>query len=682
MKRFRTGIVGAGHVAPHHAAAVAAVPHAELVGVTDLDPARARALCDAAGAGRPYASLAELVAAGVDVVHVCTPPGAHAEIALAALELGCHVLVEKPLATRLEDCDALARAAERSGRRLAVNHSLLADPHVRRVLDAVRAGAIGAPVGATYWVSSEYPPWADGPPPPHYRAGGEPFRDLGVHGLYLLRAVLGEIEDVRAERRSHGGDPNLAFDEWHALVRCARGTGHLTLSWNVRPLQTWFAVDGPHGSLRADVALGFAAGRRQRSVPGAVQRAASAVEDGLPALLAVPRNALRLASGRLKPYQGLRAFVRAFYHALATGGPLPADVADGRSVVRWTEAVARAADTAKADRLRRYSSSGRPAVVVTGAGGLLGSYLVRRLLADGHRVRALVRRLPSTASADSGLEVVVGDLGDAARVAQAVGGATAVFHVGAAMHGDWAAHQRGTIGGTRHVVDACLRHGVPRLVHVSSLSVLDWPGLDGATVTEDAPLEPRAGERGFYTRAKLAAERLVLDAVRERGLPAVVVRPGAIAPPEGPPLGAANALSVGRWTVLLGRGTALVPLVDVADVVEALVRAARADVAPGTVLHVVDARRLTQLDVARAAAPGPVVRLPEPVVRGLAAGVETLGRLLRRPVPLTRYRLRSAQARLVFDCRRSEIALAWRPGAGDAGATVPPDLAAPTPATP
>ena len=222
-RSFRVGFVGTGAIAGVHLDAVTQVPGAELVGVTDRDPARAQGFVARTRGVRVFPDLESLVAAGVDVVHVLTPPHAHAQVALEALERGCHVLVEKPLATSDADCARLAAAESRGTRRVGVNHSLLADPQVRHVLATVAAGRVGQPVGAEYFCSAVYPPWTSGPPPAHYGEGGNPFRDLGVHGLYLLRAVLGEIEDVQPVFTSRGGDPNLCFDEWDVMVRCERG---------------------------------------------------------------------------------------------------------------------------------------------------------------------------------------------------------------------------------------------------------------------------------------------------------------------------------------------------------------------------------------------------------------------------------------------------------------------------
>jgi nucleoside-diphosphate-sugar epimerase/predicted dehydrogenase len=664
-RTFRAGLVGAGYIAPYHAQALARLPHVTLVGVTDLDEARARRLAAEQGGLAVFPSLAALVDAGVDVVHVLTPPHAHASVALEAMERGCDVLVEKPLATSVEDCDRLREAAARLGRRLAVNHSLLGDPEVAAALAAARAGRLGDVVSAEYFCSSVYPDWSEGPLPPQYRDGGYPFRDLGVHGLYLLRECLGEILDVDAEFRSRGGDPNLCFDEWHARVRCERGTGRLYLSWNVQPLQTVLTLHGTRATLRADVGLMYSSARRAAPLPKAAERMVNLLQDGVPALWAVPRNVARFASGRLRPYQGLRNFVAAFYEALGAGGPVPAGPDAGRTVVRWVESAARPADAAKAERDARFCGSGEPAVVVTGAAGFLGRRLVARLLAEGARVRVLVRRPP--AAPDPHVEVVLGDLGDRDAVDRAVRGATCVYHVGAAMHGGAAEHQRGTVGGTRHVVESCLAHGVPRLVYVSSLSVLHNAALHGRTADEAAALEPRAAERGWYTQAKLAAEGVVRDAVGARGLPAVIVRPGAIVG-EGTPLAPlAGGIAAGRRLVILGDGEPTLPLVHVDDVVDALLLAAREGPADGTVFHVVDEPAVTQRELARrvAAAEGKrVVHVPQGLVVLLARALELLGRALGRPVPLTRYRLASAQADVRFDCARARRVLGWTPRVG------------------
>src|SRR3954464_15365260 len=133
-KRFRAGMVGAGNICEFHVAAVKALPDVELVGVTDLDRTRAQANAEKWGT-IAFDSLDQLIDAGANVIHVLTPPAAHAKVALAALARGCHVLIEKPIAEDERDALEIGRVAKQRGLVATVNHSLLYDPQVKRALD-------------------------------------------------------------------------------------------------------------------------------------------------------------------------------------------------------------------------------------------------------------------------------------------------------------------------------------------------------------------------------------------------------------------------------------------------------------------------------------------------------------------------------------------------------------------
>jgi nucleoside-diphosphate-sugar epimerase len=369
--------------------------------------------------------------------------------------------------------------------------------------------------------------------------------------------------------------------------------------------------------------------------------------------------------------------VEHFYGALADDAPLPASLQDGRRVVHWVEAVALLADAAKRLRERAHHPRTRPDALVTGATGRLGRQLVERLVLRGQRVRAFCRRPPTDGPLRHPLvDIVLGDLGDAAAVDAAVSGVRVVYHAGAAMRGPWEEHARGTVAGTQHVVDSVLRHRVARLVHVSSLSVLDWTALDGALVTEEAPTEPRPEARGFYTRAKLLAERLVLAAARDLGLPAVIVRPGVLVGPDGPGLDTLAAVVVGRHLVLLGDASGAPPLISLTDAAELIVRAGSAStLEPGTVLHAVGGQTTTAWALATHLARDQglrVRRIPDPVLHAGAAAAAALARALGRDSPITPYRVRAAGARLRFDCTRIRTALGWPEDAGGADLTGTP----------
>src|SRR5206468_11491811 len=129
-----------------------------------------------------------------------------------------------------------------------------------------------------------------------------PFRDLGVHALYLFQAFLGPIEHVEADWTSLGGDPNLAYDEWRAQVRCRDGLGQFQLSWNVKPLQSQLIIQGTRGVLRVDLFLMFQAIRNVTPLPKATERVLNGVTDSVQPLVDLSLGTGRILTGRVRPY--------------------------------------------------------------------------------------------------------------------------------------------------------------------------------------------------------------------------------------------------------------------------------------------------------------------------------------------------------------------------------------------
>ncbi len=164
-------------------------------------------------------------------------------------------------------------------------------------------------------------------------------------------------------------------------------------------------------------------------------------------------------------------------------------------------------------------------VLVTGGGGFLGGAIVRRLLQRGARVRSLSRQT-YPALAVEGVEQIQGSLDDAEAVSGAVKGCDLVFHVAAraGVWGDYTDYYRTNVVGTENVIDACLRHGVRRLVYTSSPSVV-FNGADMEGVDESVPY-PEHYE-AHYPKTKAIAEQKVI-AANGSALATVSLRPHLI----------------------------------------------------------------------------------------------------------------------------------------------------------
>src|ERR1700722_4014049 len=139
-----TAIVGYGYWGPNLARNVAERPELALQGLCDRDPVQLAAFCNRHPQARAVEELdAVLCDPSVEAVIVATPPKSHHAIVKRALEAGKHVLVEKPLATRLDDAQELAELAESSGLVLMPGHTFIYSPAVNAVRDLIHSGVIG-----------------------------------------------------------------------------------------------------------------------------------------------------------------------------------------------------------------------------------------------------------------------------------------------------------------------------------------------------------------------------------------------------------------------------------------------------------------------------------------------------------------------------------------------------------
>ena len=271
--------------------------------------------------------------------------------------------------------------------------------------------------------------------------------------------------------------------------------------------------------------------------------------------------------------------------------------------------------------------------LVTGATGMLGSYVVQELQEGGVTVRALVRdRTRARFLVSAGVELAYGSLGDAASVLAAADGCDIVIHAAAEIGsgGAWERFRRGNVQGTANVVDAVQATGA-RLVHVSSTAVVGAARYRAAPTDETVPL-PELPDHDVYGRSKQEAERLVLEASEQGRIRAAVVRPPVMygrrdrqfVPRVGP------VLRRGVFP-LIGGGRATLTLVHAGAVAQGAVLAATADVALGRVYHLANDFPVDSALLVRCAREGLGVSIAGPRIPQLGGriGFAMLGLALR-----------------------------------------------------
>ncbi|MDP9396613.1 MAG: NAD-dependent epimerase/dehydratase family protein [Actinomycetota bacterium] len=309
-------------------------------------------------------------------------------------------------------------------------------------------------------------------------------------------------------------------------------------------------------------------------------------------------------------------------------------------------------------------------VLVTGGSGFLGSAIVRGLLARSATVRSLARS-PAPELETLGVEVVRGDIADRHAVDRALAGCELVFHVAAkaGMWGAYAAYATSNIEGTRHVLDACRRHGVRRLVYTSTPSVVHR-GVDIEGGDERLPYATRFDSP--YPATKAIAEQMVL-AANDAGLATVALRPHLLWGPGDTQLVPRILERARRGQLrLVDRGRAVVDVTYVDNAAHAHLLAADrlhpGSLVAGRAYFIAQGRPLPVRDLlgrilAAAGLPPATASVPFAVAYAAGATAEVVWRLLGREAepPMTRFLARQLATSHWFDLTAARCDLGYEP---------------------
>jgi len=249
------GIIGTGNISRAHLHAYLQFPEeVQVVALADIEPgkaetARAEFALDGA---RVYEDATTMLASEhLDLVSIATPPGTHCELSVQALEAGVHVIVEKPMAPSLEECDRMLEAQRRSGKLLSViaqNRVRDDMAQLKAVLDSGRIGRIAhARIASAWWRGRAYydlwwrGTWAS--------EGGGPTLNHAIHHIDLALWLLGRPRAVAAMMTNAAHNNAEVEDLSVALLQYERGLAELTSSVVHHGEQQEIILQGEHARI-------------------------------------------------------------------------------------------------------------------------------------------------------------------------------------------------------------------------------------------------------------------------------------------------------------------------------------------------------------------------------------------------------------------------------------------------
>ena len=244
--QIRLGIVGTGRMASRMMQTIEKLPDVAVHAVGSSNEARAQAFANAFGISNAVGSANELAQRDdLDAIYVCGRSGRHATDALAAIDAGKPVLVEKPLATNLEDAKRLIDAARASKSLLMENLWCLALPAYRRMSEGVHSQSYGKPVQLQF--SFGYPVMPDGFPSLFDTLDGGALLDRGVYGVSLAIHLLGPVHQVAASAQLNENGVDLTTDL--SLEHYSGATSQISVSLNALMSNT-ATLSCTHGSIQ------------------------------------------------------------------------------------------------------------------------------------------------------------------------------------------------------------------------------------------------------------------------------------------------------------------------------------------------------------------------------------------------------------------------------------------------
>lgn len=677
------GIIGCGLIADTHVEAILHFAPGMAIAVCDPLPGKAELLRQKYGLKVAYTNISEMLANERPFsVHILSPPQMHVDHARQSLEAGCHVVVEKPLCFSRRAAEELFAVAEKSGRSLCVDHSLLFQPSVKKVLDALHR----SPRMRVLQVNSFYgmegaesgPNGAFMPDWKRQMIGGF-IMDSLVHPITLAVALSGAPSKIQINFVKKDGQINEFLMSWESensvvAISISIGSQPFRRQTEVMTTEGTFTID--HSS-EVLVASGMGFGPRPiRKVGKNLGYAAQLVSGTLGTIWQV-------LHGTIKQNPGARALIREFYKHLDGKANIPVSRQNVLDTVCALEHAGSLVSDEKGspNRLQvpheTIETLGVPLLktLVTGASGFLGRTVCDELVRSGRRnVIALMRRGPNADRLPTSpfLEKRFVDFEHflPEDYSALLNGVDEVIHCAHASKAKtWGDFYKQNVQTTVALFEAAAVHGCKRFIHLSSVAVYGVRNRKPNLINESTPIRDGTSGWDFYIRSKAKAELRLKELAQKGGPDLIILRPGILYGGSGERL-LSRSIPVGDQRVIieLGSGKNHLPYTRVDVLARKISEIMDLVPFPAGTYNVTGVcnersrefrdRRLRALGVnAR------FVSIPTWPLRILATVSEAawfLGRRKRAP-KITRYILDSATRDLKYDCTNAANAIGWDP---------------------
>lgn len=336
MAKLQAAIIGAGLMAgkKHIPAFLKQKGKVKLTGLCDLNLQAAQRAANSFGIPNAYGDLSEMLSnEKPDLVDICTPPQTHAKLAVEAMKHGCHVLIEKPMASTISDCDEIVNASREYGVKVCVAHSDLFYRPFMKAKELVARGDIGDFRGMriflstpTDYMTSQKDHWA------HKLPGGV-IGETGPHAVYMTLAFINPIRQVSVDAMKLLDYPWSQFEDYRIDLIGDRGISSVIFSYGTAQWMARLDILGTKGILMLDLE-GMCIVRYRRPELRSLPVGVSLLSESAQIVWTLLSNGMRFATGRLRSTHDI--LLKRFVDSITNGTEPPVTMEEGREAVRVT----------------------------------------------------------------------------------------------------------------------------------------------------------------------------------------------------------------------------------------------------------------------------------------------------------------------------------------------------------
>jgi predicted dehydrogenase len=339
MSKLKVGVVGCGIIAKkrHIPAFLKLKKNVYLSAVCDLNSELAKDVASQFGIPNVYSNLSDMLSKEhLDIVDVCTPPKVHALVALEAMESGCNVLLEKPMAPSLEDCDRMIEASRKCSVKLSVVHNQNFYPPFLKAQKLVESGAIGELVGMRVLILNTRDEYISHENHWIHKLPGGAIGEIGPHAVYMSLAFLKSVKDVNVCVRKQSDYPWVSYDDYRIELIGENITSSIQISHTDHCEASEIDLIGTEGIINVDL-QSMLLTRFNRENLKSTSLASSSLSVAYQTITGVLVNVFNVCFG--KSLLGHDIMIKKYVESIIHDKPVPVSPEEGRETIRLMEMI-------------------------------------------------------------------------------------------------------------------------------------------------------------------------------------------------------------------------------------------------------------------------------------------------------------------------------------------------------